>query len=76
MEQNPTRKPGICDKCGGTLAQRADDRPEAIDKRLHEFHAQTAEPLRAYYHKRDVLREIDANRSPEVVYQELLQLMR
>ena len=73
---NPPRKSGICDKCGGTLVLRADDRPEAIDKRLQEFHAQTAEPLRNYYRKRDVLRELDGNRDPERVYQDLVQLMQ
>ena len=52
------------------------DRPEAIAKRLQEFHAVTAEPLRNYYKKHGVLKEIDANRSPDVIYQELVQLMQ
>ena len=55
---------------------RADDRPEAIGKRLEAFHAQTAEPLKGYYGTRDVLCEIDADRSPEVIYEELAQLMQ
>lgn len=76
VETNPTRLSGICDKCGGELAQRADDRPEAIEERLQAFHAQTAEPLCAYYRGRDVLREIDADRAPETVYRELLEVMR
>ena len=76
VDTKPTAKPGICDTCGGTLSQRADDRPEAIDKRLQEFHAQTAEPLRAYYQKRSVLREIDANRSPDSIHEELVRLMQ
>jgi adenylate kinase len=76
VANKPTRREGVCDQCGGTLVQRADDRPEAIRKRLQEFHAQTAEPLRAYYRKQDILREIDASRSPELVYQELAGLMR
>jgi hypothetical protein len=32
--------------------------------------------LLAYYRDRSVLRELDANRAPEVVYQELLKLMQ
>jgi adenylate kinase len=76
VETKPTRKSGICDVCGGTLVQRDDDRPEAIDKRLQEFHAMTAGPLQTYYKKQNNLREIDASRSPEVIYEELVQLMR
>jgi adenylate kinase len=76
VENKPTRADGICDTCGGALVHRADDRPEAIAKRLQEFHAVTAEPLRNYYKKHGVLKEIDANRSPDVIYQELVQLMQ
>lgn len=76
VDSKPTKKAGICDSCGGSLQQRADDRPEAIDKRLQEFHAQTASPLVTYYNRKNVLREIDANRSPDSIYQELVQLMQ
>lgn len=75
VENRPTRKAGVCDLCGGELLQRSDDRPEAIGKRLEVYRSQTA-PLLAYYRDRKVLREIDANRSPDVVYQELLKLMQ
>jgi adenylate kinase len=76
VETRPTKQPGVCDTCGAALSQRADDRPEAIDKRLQEFHAVTAEPLRTYYRGRKILREIDANRPPDVIYQELQKLMQ
>lgn len=76
VETRPTRVASVCDTCGGALVQRDDDRPEAIQKRLQEFHRLTAEPLRSYYHKQGKLREIDANRSPDVIYQELVQSMQ
>jgi len=76
IESNPTKVEGECDGCGGELQQRADDRPEATQRRLQAFHAQTAEPLTAYYRTRDVLREIDADRSPDVIYEELVKLMQ
>ncbi|HEB53654.1 MAG TPA: adenylate kinase [bacterium] len=75
IEHNPTKQDGVCDKCGGELTQRSDDRPEAIGKRLEVYRSQTA-PLLAYYGDRGVLREIDANRSPDVVFQELLNAMQ
>ena len=75
VEHHPTQREGVCDRCGGQLVQRADDRPEAISKRLDVYRSQTS-PLLAYYSGRGILREIDANRSPEVVHQELMHLMR
>ena len=35
------RQEGICDACGSSLIQRADDSGEAIRKRVGEFYAQT-----------------------------------
>lgn len=75
VEHQPTKANGVCDHCGGELTQRSDDRPEAIGKRLEVYRSQTA-PLLAYYGDRKILREIDANRSPAIVFQELLKLMR
>ncbi|MBK8098938.1 MAG: adenylate kinase [Planctomycetes bacterium] len=75
VETQPTKKAGVCDTCSGELTQRSDDRPEAISKRLEVYRAQT-EPLLGYYRKRNTLREIDANRSPETIFQELAKLMQ
>jgi adenylate kinase len=75
VETNPTKQTGICDQCGGATMQRSDDHPDKITKRLEEYRTLTA-PLLAYYRDRKVLREIDANRSPAVVFQELLKLMQ
>ncbi len=75
VEHKPTKSEGVCDACGGELTQRSDDREEAIGKRLEVYRTQTA-PLLAYYGGRGVLREIDANRSPDVVFQELLTQMQ
>lgn len=75
LETKPTRQAGVCDVCGGATVQRSDDHPEKITKRLDEYRTLTA-PLLAYYRNRKLLREIDANRSPAVVYQELLKLMQ
>lgn len=57
----PTLKPkvdGICDKCGGKLYQREDDKPEVIEKRLKEYKKQT-EPLIDYYKKKGLLKDVD-----------------
>lgn len=77
VETRPTKVEGVCDVCSGQLVQRSDDRSEAIEKRLQAYRAQTA-PLLDYYRtkSKSVLREIDADRSPDVVFQELLKLMQ
>ena len=48
---NPTKKEGVCDKCGSEVYIRADDAAETVRNRLSTFHAQT-EPLKAYYAKK------------------------
>jgi len=47
------KKEGICDKCGGSLYQRADDNEEVIRNRLQVYKTQT-EPLIAYYQKKKI----------------------
>ena len=54
VDTMPPKQAGICDVCGSELAQRADDRPEAIANRLAVYRAQT-EPLIAYYRARGKL---------------------
>ncbi len=56
-----------CDKCGGTLYQRDDDREEVIKSRLEVYKGQTA-PLIGFYRDKGLLVEVDASReSAEVV---------
>lgn len=58
IEFEPPRRPGTCDRCGGRLAQREDDREETIRARLDVYDAAT-KPLTAFYRSRGLLREID-----------------
>ncbi len=44
------KKEGVCDKCGGKLYQRDDDKRETIENRLSVYEKQTA-PLIQYYQK-------------------------
>jgi adenylate kinase len=55
---DPPQKEGTCERCGGELFQRDDDREETISARLKVYETQTA-PLIAYYRERGLLREID-----------------
>lgn len=64
---NPPEKDGICDKCGGELYQRDDDREEAIRQRLETYESQT-QPLIDYYRERNLLRPVDGRGDVGVVY--------
>lgn len=57
LEYKPCAVEGICDKCGGELVIRADDKPEVIKSRLSVYHEQT-EPLKDYYAEKGVLKTI------------------
>jgi adenylate kinase len=63
---NPPKVAGICDIDGTELYQRNDDKPEAIERRLNVYLAQTA-PLIAYYKERGLLVEVDGSQSIEDV---------
>lgn len=56
----PPRRRGICDRCGGALSVRADDRASTIRKRLAVDRAQ-ARPLVAYYRRRGLLHRLNGD---------------
>ena len=64
MEYNlPAMHPkisGICNKCGGVLIQREDDRVEVIETRLKLYH-QRSVPLIRYYQNRGLVEDIYVN---------------
>ena len=54
---SPPKKNGVCDKCGGELFHRDDDKEETIKRRLDVYDAQTA-PLISYYKKSGILKSV------------------
>lgn len=71
---SPPRQPGVCDKCGGELYQRADDTPETQRHRIQVYFEQTA-PLIDYYREKGLLVEVDGQRSIGEVQAELLRII-
>jgi adenylate kinase len=59
VKSAPPKKAGFCDKCGGELIIRDDDRPEAVQKRLEVYRTQT-EPLIDFYRRKGLIVDIDA----------------
>ena len=71
MEFRPPVKPGTCDKCGGELYQRDDDREATVRERLEVYHRQT-QPLIQYYQDRDLYTEINGAQSTDTVFRDII----
>lgn len=71
----PPKKDMVCDRCGGQLYQRSDDRPETIKKRL-EVYRSDAQPLVSYYEKAGKLRRLDADQKLETVLDKMVGFVR
>jgi adenylate kinase len=70
----PPKKEGICDRCQGTLYQRADDNEEAIRTRLKEYEKQTA-PLIQYYRGKKTLRPIQGVGGPDQIFEQIARVL-
>nr|4TYP_A Chain A, Adenylate kinase [Bacillus subtilis subsp. subtilis str. 168]4TYP_B Chain B, Adenylate kinase [Bacillus subtilis subsp. subtilis str. 168]4TYP_C Chain C, Adenylate kinase [Bacillus subtilis subsp. subtilis str. 168]4TYP_D Chain D, Adenylate kinase [Bacillus subtilis subsp. subtilis str. 168] len=72
---NPPKTPGICDKDGGELYQRADDNEETVAKRL-EVNMKQMKPLLAFYDSKEVLRNVNGEQDMEKVFKDLRELLQ
>jgi adenylate kinase len=70
VRENPAKRPDVCDKCGGKLAQRADDKPESVAVRLDVYEKNTR-PVLDFYSKRGLYRQIGGQGTPESIYKDL-----
>ncbi|HOV17350.1 MAG TPA: nucleoside monophosphate kinase [Candidatus Cloacimonadota bacterium] len=75
IDTQPPRIVDTCDICGGKLIIRADDMPDAIRKRFQEFHEQTL-PLKQMFEQHKILVVIDASRSVDEVFSEIMKNTR
>jgi len=71
---NPPKEGGKCDKCGGQLYQRDDDKEEAIQNRLKVYQRQT-EPLITYYKKEGLLLPVDGAKEISTVFENLCKMV-
>lgn len=65
---------GVCDKCGGTLVQRADDTEETIVNRLKVYNNQT-KPLIEYYQQHKLLKDVGGFGTADETFQEIKKLL-
>jgi adenylate kinase len=68
LKSRPPRAEGVCDKCGGKLFQREDDRPESVRVRM-EAYGKSTQPLIHFYQQRGLLVPIIAGGTPDETFQ-------
>jgi adenylate kinase len=66
VSTQPPKAEGVCDRCGGRLYQREDDRPESVKLRMEVYESSTA-PLIKFYRERGLLLSVEATGSPEEI---------
>lgn len=72
--QGTEPSPWICDVCGGDVQQRADDTPDAVNRRLDLYESQTA-PLIEYYSNVGMLAVVNGVGHPDHVFKRLTDVV-
>lgn len=73
LVKSPEHK-GICEDCGGTLVQRADDRPEVIKDRLKVYHEQR-DTLVEFYKEKNVYAYVEGDADREDIFESICSLL-
>lgn len=74
IEFNKPKKDGICDNCGSTLVQRADDTEETAGSRLKVYDESTA-PVLAYYKKQGLLKTVNGDQALDKVFEDIKEIL-
>jgi len=72
---NPPKVDGVCDKCGGELYQRDDDKEETVATRL-DVNLKQTEPLLKYYQEKNVLTMVNGNQEIDEVFSNVEKILR
>jgi len=75
LETNPPEKKGICDKCGGKLVERKDDKKETILKRILIFEDEF-NPIREYYINEGILIEVNGAGKVKDVFNQIIEELK
>jgi adenylate kinase len=72
---NPPKAEGKCDKCGGALFQREDDKEETIRARLVNYKKST-EPLIDYYRGTGKIRSVKASGNIDTIFANITKILQ
>ena len=68
------RERDLCEDCGGTLLQRADDKPEVIKDRLKVYHGKN-EALVVFYKEKNVYLRLEGDAKIEDIFDNICILL-
>jgi adenylate kinase len=71
---SPPQKDGVCDKCGGELMQRDDDKEDTIRNRLDVYEKSTA-PLIEYYNGKGILKSVNGTGSIDDIFNKVCSIL-
>jgi adenylate kinase len=71
---HPPKREGVCDRCGGVLYQREDDKEETIRMRLREYEKQTT-PLIQHYQLKNCLRSVQGVGGEDEIFERIVRLL-
>jgi len=71
---NPSKKEGVCDKCGGELYQRDDDNETTVRSRLATYN-QATKPLIDYYTAQALVRSIPGVGSIDDIFNKIVNIV-
>ncbi len=74
VKDRPPKVEAVCDRCGGRLFQREDDRPESITVRMEAYDRSTA-PLIQFYKNLGLLMPVLAKGSPDEILARTMEKM-
>jgi len=72
---NPPQVQGVCDLDDAKLIQREDDKAETVERRIRVYMQQTS-PLIEYYRQKDLLIEVDGQKTIEEVSKDILEALQ
>jgi len=74
VKNKPPVVDGVCDKCGGEIYQRDDDKKDTILNRL-DVYKNSTESLIVYYRDKEILKDVDADGKRENTLKAMLALV-
>ncbi len=67
IKYSPPKEEGVCDRCGGKLYQREDDREDTIKRRL-EVYGEQIEGIIGFYSQKGILFKVSGDLSAQEVF--------
>lgn len=73
-KHNPPRRKDVCDICGHSVIQRADDQVATVEERLDIYDEQT-KPLIDFYRRRGILKSVDGTRAINQIFNDIVKVL-